>query len=144
MLSLAVGAPPHFAHAACRGLDPSLFHPEAGEVSVVENAREVCNRCPEREPCLAYAIEHGEQLGVWGGLSALERRNLRRRRGGQIVAVSFDNIDEPDDAELAEVEHLVPPATSSPLAELVALAPSLPQGWKLEATASNITLSWSA
>jgi WhiB family transcriptional regulator, redox-sensing transcriptional regulator len=33
-----------------------------------------------REPCLEYAITSREHDGVWGGLTARERRRLIRQR----------------------------------------------------------------
>jgi WhiB family redox-sensing transcriptional regulator len=32
-----------------------------------------------KEPCLAWALESGQDAGVWGGLSEDERRALKRR-----------------------------------------------------------------
>lgn len=60
----------------CRGLDPDLFFPGRGEVT--EDAKAVCAGCPVREPCLQYALDGGEQFGIWGGRSEHERRRLRR------------------------------------------------------------------
>ena len=68
--------------AACRGEDPELFFPiGAGDaaLSQVEQARGVCQRCPVIEECLRFAISTGQDAGVWGGLTAEERRVLRRR-----------------------------------------------------------------
>jgi WhiB family redox-sensing transcriptional regulator len=31
------------------------------------------------EPCLAWALETGQDAGVWGGLSEDERRAMKRR-----------------------------------------------------------------
>jgi WhiB family redox-sensing transcriptional regulator len=33
-----------------------------------------------REACLEFALEHDERAGVWGGMSARERRAYRRLR----------------------------------------------------------------
>lgn len=63
--------------AACRGLDPELFHPDRGEV--VDPAKRICFGCPVRDECLTYALVHFEKHGIWGGLSERERRPLRRR-----------------------------------------------------------------
>jgi WhiB family redox-sensing transcriptional regulator len=62
--------------AACRGLDPNPFFPGRGETP--EAAKEVCAVCPARAACLEHSIVHREHRGVWGGLSAEERRQLRR------------------------------------------------------------------
>ena len=65
-------------HGACRGADPNLFFPERGES--VKEAKAVCARCPVRAECLDYAMENHEVVGIWGGLSARERRQLSRTR----------------------------------------------------------------
>ena len=44
--------------AACRDEDPELF---------------------VKDSCLAWALESGQDAGVWGGLSEDERRALKRR-----------------------------------------------------------------
>ncbi len=69
-------------HALCRGVDPSVFHPadeEENEFSA-EPAKAICFQCPVREACLEHAIGVREKHGVWGGLTARERRRLIRRR----------------------------------------------------------------
>ena len=45
----------------------------------IEEAKKVCNRCDVKEACLAWALESGQDAGVWGGLSEDERRALKRR-----------------------------------------------------------------
>lgn len=69
-------------HALCRGVDPAIFHPEDEEEDehASDAARAVCFACPVREMCLEHAISVREKHGVWGGLSARERRRLIRRR----------------------------------------------------------------
>ncbi|MEY4023631.1 MAG: hypothetical protein RLZ23_592, partial [Actinomycetota bacterium] len=42
-------------------------------------AKKVCARCSVKEACLAWALESGQDAGVWGGLSEDERRALKRR-----------------------------------------------------------------
>jgi hypothetical protein len=37
-----------------------------------------CAGCPVREDCLAFALEHEDLVGVWGGTTAEERREMRR------------------------------------------------------------------
>ena len=61
--------------AACRGADSDVFFPERGESA--DPARQVCARCPVRQPCLVYALDNGIAHGVWGGLAERERRVLR-------------------------------------------------------------------
>ena len=68
--------------AACLGSDPELFFPvgETGPASVqIAEAKAVCDRCEVVETCLKWAMESGQESGVWGGLSEGERRVLQRR-----------------------------------------------------------------
>ncbi|WP_407646122.1 WhiB family transcriptional regulator [Actinacidiphila oryziradicis] len=56
-----------------RGRRPDLL-PSPGERGAVHEARdqaakEVCARCPVREPCLQFTLEANEPYGVWGGLT---------------------------------------------------------------------------
>jgi WhiB family transcriptional regulator, redox-sensing transcriptional regulator len=66
--------------ARCRGMDPQVFHPPEDDESAEEAAKAICEICPVREPCLEYAISTREKEGVWGGLTARERRRLIRQR----------------------------------------------------------------
>jgi WhiB family redox-sensing transcriptional regulator len=43
-------------------------------------AREVCRPCRVRTECLAHALDHRIEFGVWGGMTERERRALLRRR----------------------------------------------------------------
>lgn len=64
--------------AQCRDLDPELFFPIS--VSQAEAARSVCRTCQVHDDCLTMALETGQDAGVWGGLTADERRAMRRRK----------------------------------------------------------------
>lgn len=76
--------------AACKGEDTDLFFPGRGEEQVGVLA--LCGVCPVRAECLAYALEH-EDVGVWGGTSAKQRRAIRRRSGIRLrAAPSLDHI----------------------------------------------------
>lgn len=63
---------------ACMGVDPDLFFPERG-ASVAE-AKAVCRSCPVIDACLEYALQEGIKVGIWGGCSERERRQIRRTR----------------------------------------------------------------
>ncbi|OMQ28715.1 transcription factor WhiB [Rhodococcus sp. D-1] len=58
--------------AVCQRTDPEAFFPEPGEA--VRPAKRVCAGCEVRVDCLAYALANDERFGVWGGLTASERR----------------------------------------------------------------------
>ncbi|MFJ7272417.1 WhiB family transcriptional regulator [Streptomyces sp. NPDC099050] len=74
--------------AACRELGSRLFFHPTGEqhgkrVTRDTAAKEVCALCPVQRACLRHALEVGEPFGVWGGLTAHERRELRMAGGGR-------------------------------------------------------------
>jgi len=45
----------------------------------IAEAKKVCDRCEVRQECLQWALEAGQDHGVWGGLSEDERRSMKRR-----------------------------------------------------------------
>ncbi|EPD32711.1 WhiB family transcriptional regulator [Propionimicrobium lymphophilum] len=68
--------------AACLTEDPELFFPigvTGPALAQVEEAKKVCMRCDVREECLQWALENGQDHGVWGGTSEDERRSMKRR-----------------------------------------------------------------
>ena len=72
--------------AACLDEDPELFFPIGNTgpaLHQIEQAKAVFHRCPVLETCLKWALESGQDAGVWGGLSEDERRALRRRTARQ-------------------------------------------------------------
>ncbi|RSS15373.1 WhiB family transcriptional regulator [Streptomyces sp. WAC05458] len=68
--------------SACREEDPDLFFPigNTGPALLqIEEAKAVCRRCPVMERCLQWALESGQEYGVWGGLDEDDRRRMKRR-----------------------------------------------------------------
>ena len=63
--------------ALCAQVDTELFFPEKG--GSTREAKAVCSRCEVRPECAGYALHHNERYGIWGGLSELDRRRIRRR-----------------------------------------------------------------
>jgi WhiB family transcriptional regulator, redox-sensing transcriptional regulator len=72
-----------FLHsAACRDVGPELFFPigtTGPALAQIAEAKAVCARCR------AWALKHAT-AGVWGGLTADERRALKTGRRGQVAA----------------------------------------------------------
>ena len=67
--------------AACRDEDPELFFPvgtSGPALSQIAAAKTVCRRCPVSSECLTWALESGQDAGVWGGQDEDERRALKR------------------------------------------------------------------
>lgn len=71
------------AHAACLNTDPKMFFPIGASPLALEQTREakrICDGCKVCAQCLDWALATNQEAGVWGGLSADERRALRHRR----------------------------------------------------------------
>ncbi len=76
--------------AACLGVNPELFFVGYGtdrgpgriSVASVTKALTCCARCPVRGPCLDYATNTAghNDFGIWGGMMAPQRIELRRNR----------------------------------------------------------------
>jgi WhiB family transcriptional regulator, redox-sensing transcriptional regulator len=74
------------ARCADSGLDPDQWYPVSTEPARARReaaaAIAVCASCPVRAQCLELSLRHWDvgQHGVWGGLVATDRAQLRRRR----------------------------------------------------------------
>jgi WhiB family redox-sensing transcriptional regulator len=74
---------------SCHDSDPNLFYPLGRGVAAleqIEEAKTLCRTCPSQEPCLAFALSTHQELGVWGGMSADERRRLLRSRRASVAS----------------------------------------------------------
>ena len=66
-------------NALCAQLDPEVWFPAQG--AAVEVARGLCRTCPVLEACRAWAVnEPALTHGIFGGLTARERQDLRAGR----------------------------------------------------------------
>jgi WhiB family transcriptional regulator, redox-sensing transcriptional regulator len=82
-VSKALQPPSWVESALCAQVGPDVFHPDKGESN--STAKRICNGdpkrgiapCPVLEPCRDWALETEQTWGVYGGLSARERRKLR-------------------------------------------------------------------
>lgn len=61
--------------AECRGMNPALFFADRGE-AYSPDAIAACGRCPVRNECLRWAIDHKEH-GYWGGTTDRQRSRMR-------------------------------------------------------------------
>jgi WhiB family redox-sensing transcriptional regulator len=67
--------------AACNGQETRIFfdHEDMrGEkrAKSLAGARTICIGCSIKRACLTYALDSGQQFGMWGGLTANERNEL--------------------------------------------------------------------
>ncbi|WP_328344877.1 WhiB family transcriptional regulator [Micromonospora sp. NBC_00421] len=74
--------------AYCRDKDPELHFPvgTSGPALIqTEQAKANCRRCPVKDECLSWALDSGQDHGVWGGMSEDERRAVKRRGGLRVL-----------------------------------------------------------
>lgn len=67
---------------ACRkpGTDPEIFFPHSGEKAKIREAKAICADCPVWVECRADGLNGGAyRVGIWGGLTESDRKQLRRR-----------------------------------------------------------------
>lgn len=64
--------------ANCSPLNAELFFPQKG--GSTKEAKRICEECPVKLECLEDALENEEGHGVWGGMTANERKTLRSKR----------------------------------------------------------------
>ena len=87
-------------HAACQDSDPELFFPigtSGPALLQLEQAKDVCRQCPVVDECMRWAVDTGQDAGVWGGMSEEERRAFKRHGIPTRPAVSaFPNSDDAD------------------------------------------------
>lgn len=70
-------------NALCRSdqYDADTWFPkgtDAASMDAEQEAVRICRRCPAMAPCRDWAIETRQDHGVWGGLTAQDRADLRR------------------------------------------------------------------
>jgi WhiB family redox-sensing transcriptional regulator len=65
----------------CSQADPNAWFPEEfkgrGRWHQEQVAKSICIDCPVRTQCLEWALTNHEAHGIWGGMTAQERRHLR-------------------------------------------------------------------
>nr|WP_206322207.1 WhiB family transcriptional regulator [Streptomyces sp. HNM0575] len=84
---------PWHSEAVCRRDEAGLFfapskEPTAARLSREQAAKRVCARCPVMIECREHALVLPEPYGVWGGLTAAERRVALARRRRREAAVA--------------------------------------------------------
>lgn len=90
-------------HAECRGMGPTFFFADVGDVHTIRTAMEVCNGtndtspCPVKDQCLEYALsfsDDDDRYGVFGGLVPHRRSEIRKeRRRAETVAATKENSE---------------------------------------------------
>lgn len=72
-------AAPWMKLGQCRDLATDVFFADACDAAATAKvAQAICSICPVKAECLDYAIRHGCEYGIWGGVTAYARKDLRR------------------------------------------------------------------
>ncbi|WP_238154857.1 WhiB family transcriptional regulator [Kribbella soli] len=66
------------AMGACRSTGDDTWFPDETDTTGKTNAVDRCGFCPVRRSCLAYALSSGQEYGVWGGTTELQRNVVAR------------------------------------------------------------------
>jgi WhiB family redox-sensing transcriptional regulator len=73
-------------HAACRDQDADLFFPASDDDTSALVARHklavapICGACPVSAECLRWALDMGEDTGLWAATTPTDRGAIRRAR----------------------------------------------------------------
>src|SRR5438270_899253 len=78
------------AMGACRSTGDDTWFPEDTDTTGKTEAVDLCSFCPVRRSCLAHALTTGEEYGVWGGTTELQRSVLVRDLDGAPVVDALD------------------------------------------------------
>lgn len=78
--------------ANCLNVEPDLFYPNRGDLLSALIAKKQCMDCKVRLECLHIGLD--ENWGIWGGLSEIDRRKIRRvMRRGKDLTQAIAEID---------------------------------------------------
>jgi hypothetical protein len=61
------------AECGTSGVHPDLWFSDEPEDEAA--AKAICDTCPVRRECLLHALQEGEKMGTWGGLTPTERKD---------------------------------------------------------------------
>ena len=105
--STGAGDPGWRDQAACRRLDPELFFPVStlgAALPQIEAAKRVCRSCPVRLVCLHWALQTGQDAGVWGGTTEQERRLMRRMAVSERSVAHHDGTGTPSSIQRSSIQ----------------------------------------
>lgn len=93
---------PEWQHrTACTPDEIDLFYPDSeSSPAAYAQAREICGMCPVRAECLEWAMDLGDDHGMWGGLTARERARLASARGTTMKALRREHRIGIESAEI--------------------------------------------
>lgn len=85
--------PDWFEDAACRTLPKEIFFREESlrdDRAAHKEAKTICHSCSVRDECLEFAIARAEPFGIWGGMTASQRRSYAKKNNIQMGRPSIE------------------------------------------------------
>lgn len=99
-MGLPLGDPFEWAaQGNCRGADRDIFFPIRNDAAKIKAAKNFCNSCPVRQPCLTFALQNPDTEGIWGSTTQRERDRMRSIYGaglGSLMASWTSDSSELD------------------------------------------------
>ncbi|QDF16960.1 WhiB family transcription factor [Microbacterium phage YellowPanda] len=87
--------------AACAYSDPEIFFPTTKDMVSTQKAKKICADCPVRLKCLAKALvdekETSRRSGIFGGMTATERRELQQKLNDMQKAQASANSEQEEE-----------------------------------------------
>ena len=83
---IRIPTPAFIEFGLCAQVGSDAWYPEQG--SDAKAAKAICRGCEVRVECLDWALANDERHGIWGGLSEMDRRRLRRGHAPRICALA--------------------------------------------------------
>lgn len=73
--------PRNYENPLCAQSGGDAWFPESGQGTALEtvHARTVCNNCEHKFECAEWGLRY-EDFGIWGGLTELDRKRIRRQK----------------------------------------------------------------
>jgi hypothetical protein len=122
VLRLRIPAPDGWRRAKCRGqvqrlpgddevYDPFFEEDDKGEQDAVDfcNGTIDLSPCPIRDECLIFALTNNERFGIYGGMTEIGRKALRRKwpwRGGKVPRPEWRWMPNDDALSLVSPDEL--------------------------------------
>jgi WhiB family redox-sensing transcriptional regulator len=75
----------------CQIEDASLWFPTTGPAP---RAKALCAGCPNRQPCLDFALDNGITEGIFGGTSPAERRAMTKGAPAPVAVTHMERLCE--------------------------------------------------
>ena len=81
------------SQANCRNIPVDVFFPDkGGSKEKIAIAKAICNECKVIDDCRAWSLQFSERalMGIFGGMTTIDRRRERRRLGLAKDATGMD------------------------------------------------------